>query len=86
MQLIELFSNIMYRSTNTCNSGASGFSWWSYADYFWAPNNSTNRGTNYFGLLKREITTCPDPLNPCQAMNKPAASVFQILATTLYHR
>lgn len=68
------FASFLVNRNRDC--AASGFSWWSYADYFWAPDNSTNRGTNYFGLLKREITTCPDPLNPCPDMYKTPVTTF----------
>lgn len=68
------FASFSVNRTKDCS--ASGFSWWSYADYFWAPNNSTKRGTNYFGLLKREITTCPDPLDPCPDMYKTPVTTF----------
>ncbi len=73
----NLFSCQIQSWINPCNCGGSGFSWWNYQDYFWFGNNTSERGENYFGLLKRDIPTCPDPLDPCPDMYKtPVTSFF----------
>ncbi|MBK7965213.1 MAG: cellulase family glycosylhydrolase [Bacteroidetes bacterium] len=70
----ELYAQTTVPITRDCE--ASGFSWWNYQDYFDKSDTDAKRGLNFFGILKRDINTCPDPLDPCAAMNKPVTSFF----------
>ncbi len=68
MQLWELFNDIMYRSTNTCNSGGSGFSWWAFQDG-WYFGNSPHEA--HWGMLERGYATGN------VAAEKPMVNVFR---------
>ncbi len=38
----------------TCNCGGSGFSWWAFQDGYW---NTTDPGSNHYGMLERGYVT-----------------------------
>ncbi len=58
----------MYRSTNTCNSGGSGFSWWSFQDGWYFENSPFEA---HWGMLERGYATGD------VAGEKPMVNVFR---------
>ncbi|MFI5219644.1 MAG: T9SS type A sorting domain-containing protein [Bacteroidia bacterium] len=69
----QSYADFSLNRVRDCNG--SGYSWWNYQDNFDHLAGTPGYGGDFYGLLEKDIATCPY-IQPCSTMNKPVDSFF----------